>query len=735
MIAILSLPVWPRPSLSPLGVLDAVLGCLLLALLLRQLPLFRGSRKAEPGLDAKVLERTLALEQANARVRRELDEQQQKGNLQAALYRIAMATLEAPTLQALFGQIHGILSGLIPARNFYVAVVDEQTGLTTFPYFVDDVDPRPLPRELGGNTLTDLVLSTGKAQLFTSAMLKQLATERGVLVHGTYPVDWLGVPLVIQGATLGMMAVQSYAEEVRYTGESVELLQFVATQVASSIRRKQAEEALRASEAKFFRAFQAAPLLVALAHLEDGLLVEVNDLYCSTLGYTREELIGQSTLELGILTAGARAGLIRSLEDQGSVRNVEMTMTARDGRPIPGLLSGVMVEVGGQNLLLTMLADITGLKQAEQDRQVLQGEVDHMQKLDSLGRLAGGIAHDMNNVLGAIYAVTQTLRARNGGNRDLDQALGTVERAAVRGRDLVKGLADFTRKELAAPACIDVNDLVRQEMDLLEHTLLQKYRLAMELEEPLPVVFGELGPLGSALMNLCVNAVDAMPEGGTLTLRTRRLPGDRVEIAVEDTGEGMSPEVLKMAMEPFFTTKPRGKGTGLGLASAFNTVRAHGGQLTLHSAEGRGTRVLICLPCVVTRETPASLPEPVPASTPLEILLVDDDELLRASVPGLLLTLGHRVVAVDGGRSALDRLAREAVPDLVILDLNMPDMTGLETLRRIRAVRKDLPVLLATGFLGPDGEAALAGDPYTFAITKPFSLDEIQQKLAQLEAR
>jgi CheY-like chemotaxis protein len=248
------------------------------------------------------------------------------------------------------------------------------------------------------------------------------------------------------------------------------------------------------------------------------------------------------------------------------------------------------------------------------------------------------------------------------------------------------------------------------------------------------VILGEIGPLGSALMNLCVNAVDAMPGGGTLTIRTRRLPGALVELAVEDTGEGMAPEVLKMAMEPFFTTKPQGKGTGLGLATAFNTVRAHGGVLTLHSAEGQGTRVLMRLPCIVTGATSADIPDALPAPRSLNILLVDDDELLRASVPSLLGMLGHRVEAVDGGRSAMDRLIGGGLWDLVILDMNMPEMSGLETLRQIRALWPRLPVLLATGFLGSDGEAAVAADPYTFAITKPFSLDEIQQKLAHMAA-
>ena len=364
----------------------------------------------------------------------------------------------------------------------------------------------------------------------------------------------------------------------------------------------------------------------------------------------------------------------------------------------------------------------------------LQAQLLHAQKMESLGTLAGGIAHDMNNVLAAIVAVTQTVRSREGNSPDLDHALGIVEKASTRGRDLVKGLMDFTRKDLATRTSLDLNDLVRNEMALLERTLQQKYSLVMDLEEPLPAVMGESGLLGSALMNLCVNAVDAMATGGTLTIRTRRVEKGFVQITVEDTGVGMAPEILKKAMEPFFTTKAPGKGTGLGLAMVFNAARAHGGTLTLQSQEGRGTQVLLRLPCLTTGALPSLDPEAAPAQkTGLNILMVDDDELLRAAIPNMLQVLGHRVEAVDGGKTALACLERGPVPDLVILDMNMPEMTGMETLSRIRVGHPALPVLLATGYLDPGLQAAIEAAPRTMAITKPFSLEEIRRKLGEFQ--
>ena len=232
----------------------------------------------------------------------------------------------------------------------------------------------------------------------------------------------------------------------------------------------------------------------------------------------------------------------------------------------------------------------------------------------------------MNNVLAAIQAVTETLKMKPGVDPGLGRSLGLIEKACTRGRDLVRGLTHFARKGLREPELLDLNGLAREELDLLGRTTLQKVVLVAELEEALPAVLGERGTLAGALMNLCVNAIAAMPEGGTLTLGTRRLPDLQVELTVTDTGAGMDPAVLARAMEPFFTTRPVGQGTGLGLAMAYATAKNHGGGLGIRSEPGRGTSVAMRLPAV----TGASRTQAPPAAAPLQaaprrILLVDDD--------------------------------------------------------------------------------------------------------------
>ncbi|OQA32540.1 MAG: Blue-light-activated protein [Acidobacteria bacterium ADurb.Bin340] len=384
--------------------------------------------------------------------------------------------------------------------------------------------------------------------------------------------------------------------------------------------------------------------------------------------------------------------------------------------------------------LFGITRDITDRVRSEEARLRLESEVQHAQRLESLGRLASGVAHDMNNVLAAIHAATELLRVQREGDAALVKSLDTVLMATRRGRDLVKGLTAFARKGLGGePEALDLNELVREEAALLERTLLQRVEVVLELTPDLPRVRGERSSLGNALMNLCVNAVDAMPQGGTLTLRTRALEG-RVELAVADTGEGMPPEVLARATDPFFTTKPVGKGTGLGLATVHSVAAAHQGALELHSDVGHGTCVRLLLPVLEgTSAGPAvRSPEAAQGSVPRRILLVDDDDLVRQSLAGLLASGGHRVETAPDGASALRHLESGGAIDLVVLDLNMKGLDGAETLARLRRLRPELPVLLVSGFLEALPGTFMAEQDRVRTLAKPFGLDQFQGRLREL---
>ena len=669
---------------------------------------------------------TLRTQAEQARLRNE--------KVHALLYRIANATLESASLQDLFREIHVALAQLLPARNFYVAIFDERTRLLTFPYFIDERDPAPAPREVG-KALTDLVFVTGKAMLLTEAEIRALTAAGTVDLVGTPPREWLGVPLVLKGTPIGVLTVQEYGQETSYSREDIALLQFIAAEVGAMIRRKQAEEALVNSEERFFKVFNSAPVLAALSNLADGRLIEVNERYCRVLGYTREELLGRTTLELGIVRLEDRERLVGGLGEPRERPSVEFSMYGRNGQPIPCLFSGETLEVGGERLLISMSAEITDLKRAEGERQLLQAEVEHMQKLESLGRLAGGVAHDMNNVLGAILALASTHLVTEAPGSPVHRTFQTISDAATRGGSMVKQLLNFARQSPVERRELDLNGIVRAVAGLLERTTLARINLALDLAPELHPIHGDESALVHAVMNLCVNALDAMEAGGTLTLATRAVGPDQVGLEVRDTGSGMARDVLERALDPFYTTKEVGKGTGLGLSMVFTTVKAHGGQLHIQSEPGQGTTVTLLFPARAAdlkTQAAAAIPRPEPASRALAVLLVDDDDLIQKSTRILVEALGHQVSGAASGEEAMAMLEQGLRPDVVILDMNMPGYGGKGTLPRLRALCPDLPVLLATGRADQEALELVAAHPRVTLMAKPYSLQELQGQLRKL---
>jgi signal transduction histidine kinase len=485
--------------------------------------------------------------------------------------------------------------------------------------------------------------------------------------------------------------------------------------------------ALSREQERFSKVFQSSPEPIAITRNSDGCILDVNEAWIRTFGWTREECLGGS--DVGGMVAGAGLGAA------GDCPPRALELRRRDGSLIPALVSARVLDLGGEACLLVAAQDLTATREAEAERQRLEAELLHAQKLESLGSLAGGVAHDMNNILAAIIGLGSTLQEQHQGNAGLSRSLGIILAAGERGRKLVRRLTDFARKGLEDARPVDLNALVRELADLLRSTTLQRIELILTLEPDLPPVLGERSALHSALMNLSVNAMDAMPEGGTLTFRTALAPRGEVELAVADTGVGMAPAVLARAMEPFFTTKPAGKGTGLGLAGVYGTMKAHGGSVEIRSREGQGTRIQLRFP--VLGENASGAPaangaEPEPRLLPRRVLVVDDDPIILETLPSTLEHLGNTVHKAARGQEALDLLEDGLEVDLVILDHNMPGLSGSDTLLRLRALRPDLPVILSTGFLAPEVEEEVRRVPALWLLNKPYTLPAIREKMAAI---
>jgi PAS domain S-box-containing protein len=507
------------------------------------------------------------------------------------------------------------------------------------------------------------------------------------------------------------------------------------------------ERERKALSERFSKAFSTSPESMVINRMEDGVYLDVNEGFTRVTGYTIDEIRGRSPVEedLGVWVHNEdRNRMVEGLQSHGEVVGLEAPFRRKDGSIFIGLMSAKFLEMDSEVCVISSTHDISPIKEAEEERRVLEAQLHQVQKQESLGALAGGVAHDMNNVMGAILSLASAHRAEMDSQDPMAASFDTIIQACMRGRGVVRSLLYFARKDLEDVSPLDLNALVLEVIQLLSHTTLQRLNLETSLQEGLWTVQGDSGALSHAIMNLCVNAMDAMPGRGTLLLKTENLPEGRVQLTVTDDGEGMSAEVQEKAMEPFFTTKPTGKGTGLGLAMVFGTVKAHGGTLEIRSRLGEGTSVLMAFPGGPAVQAASASEWPAPKALPpaLDILLVDDDELILASVAPMLELCGHKVRCADGGLKALEILQKGprvqggpggGAADLVILDLNMPGMTGSETLVRILEWNPGQPVLLASGYIDGDVGELMAGHPTVSFIQKPFSLPELQARLAEME--
>ncbi|MBK9796519.1 MAG: PAS domain S-box protein [Holophagaceae bacterium] len=498
--------------------------------------------------------------------------------------------------------------------------------------------------------------------------------------------------------------------------------------------RKLTEQALH----KVSVAMEQSPLSIVITD-PAGTIEYVNPCFTRVTGYSAAEAIGQNPSMLK--SPGTPPEYYRQMWEilaQGQVWMGEFENRKKNGELFHerATIAPVRDEAGRLVSYIAIKEDITAARQNEVERHAMEAQLQQAQRLESLGSLAGGVAHDMNNVLGAILGLASTLRESTDAFSPAAKTLDTIVSACMRGRGVVKSLLYFAKKDLQEERPIDLNDLLQEISQLLGHTTLKRIDLRLDLQEGLGLLRGDPGALSHALMNLCVNAMDAMPGGGTLHLRTAGDGQGGLTLSVRDTGTGMPPEVLAKAMEPFYTTKPLGKGTGLGLPMVYGTMLAHEGTFQLTSEPGQGTEAILWFPASrVAPRVPATDVTPALAAGPqasLRILLVDDDELIREAVAPLLEMMGHTVVSVPGGAQALEQLRSGLEVELVILDMNMPGMGGAEALPRILSLRPGLSVIMATGYSDHEIAPLLEGRPTVTSIRKPFSLKELQSKIASL---
>jgi PAS domain S-box-containing protein len=684
--------------------------------------------------DGEILSYEGTIEDITARKRAELERQ--------VTFEIIHAVNVTDNLDDLLRLIHIALKKVLYAENCFIALYEPATGMFHFPFFVDQFDQAPPPQRVG-KSCTAHVYRTGQAMLIPQRTFDLLAEEGKVELVGTPSPSWLGVPLRTPAATIGVLVVQHYEDENAYTERDQEFLGSVGGQIALAIERKRSEVKVRESEARLRVLVEQLPAVLWT--------VDRSLMFTSALGagFARlkikpDELVGMSLLdyfETADQTFLPIAAHRRAVAGEPMTFHVEWKSGSyachvEPLRDSDGQVSGA----------ICMSLDIT-------DRKQLEEQLRQAQKMEAVGRLAGGIAHDFNNLLMVIQGYSDLLVERLPDGDPLRRNAEQIQMASQRASSLTRQLLAFSRKQMLAPKILNVQSVVAEMEKILRRLIGEDVQLETSSAPDLGLIKADRSQIEQVILNLAVNARDAMPQGGRLTIETANVeldasyshppavlsPGRYVMLAVTDNGCGMDAETQAHVFEPFFTTKEKGKGTGLGLATVYGVVKQSGGYVWVYSEPGRGTSFKIYLPRIEETAVPAGRDgkseTQIPERGSETILLVEDEKGVRELAREYLASSGYTVIEAEDGHTALELAAMHVGPiHLLLTDVVMPGISGRELAERVSQIRPGIKIIYMSGYTDQAvvHHGILRND--AVLLQKPFTLMTLAGKLREMLA-
>ena len=637
---------------------------------------------------------------------------------------------QTTNLDQLLCQIHQALKKVVCAENCFVALHESATDMFHFAFFVDEFDPPPPPQKIA-RTCMAYVFRTGEAQLIPQKEFDRLAAEGEVELVGSAAPAWLGVPLKTPTETIGVLVVQHYQNENAFDQRDLEFLESVGGHIALAIDRRRREEALQKSESMFRLLFSHTPLPTWVFDTETGRFLEVNEAAIAQYGFSEEEFKRMTVFDIRPASDRASNDDIWRHPSVEAFHRGQWRHQSKDGRVFKVELVAHELEYAGRRVCLVVAQDIS-------ERQHLEEQLRQAQKMEAVGRLAGGVAHDFNNRLMVIKGHTElllgTLHQGDPARRKIEQ----IERSADRATGLTRQLLAFSRMQVLQPRSINLNSIVEEMGKLIPRLIGEDIELAVHPSPDLGTIRADASQMEQIIMNLAVNARDAMPKGGKLIIETSNAdldgtykslhpvvkPGRYVLLAVSDTGVGMDAETQAHIFEPFFTTKEKGKGTGLGLSTVYGVVKQSGGFIWVYSELGKGATFKVYLPRVeeaVEDHTRVQISNQLMRGTET-ILLAEDEQDVREVAREFLESAGYKVVLAANGREALERAEEfSGSIELLLTDMIMPGMTGQELSRRLRNSRPSFGVVYMSGYSEQAAAEATRNDPSASVLTKPFN--------------
>ncbi len=497
--------------------------------------------------------------------------------------------------------------------------------------------------------------------------------------------------------------------------------------------RKKAEEIFRT-------AFNANPEPITIATISEGRYIDVNESFLRVTGYQREEVIGRTSLELKFWERPEdRNRLVEILWEQGSVRDLEITYRTKSGEERIALDSAEAIEIAGEECIIAILRDIT-------EQKSLEKQLRQTQKMEAIGQLTGGIAHDFNNLLGVIIGYSEILEQRLPPADPLRRECGQIKKAGQSAASLTRQLLAFSRQQVLEPRVLDLNAIVLNVEKMLRRLIGEHIDLRTTLDPALGSIKADQSQIEQVIMNLAVNARDAMPQGGKLMIETAnvnldedyarlhppQLPGAYVLLSVADTGMGMDRETQNHIFEPFFTTKEVGKGTGLGLSTVYGVVRQSGGHIWVYSEPGQGTTFKIYLPQAgkAARAEKSGTRLTDPSRGAQTILIVEDEDALRELTRNILENSGYTILEAERPDKAIEIALRHSGPiHLLLTDMVMPGMNGRALALNLAPIRPEMKVVYMSGYTGFTNPEL--SDSEINLLPKPYTRDALLRKLQE----
>jgi two-component system, cell cycle sensor histidine kinase and response regulator CckA len=643
---------------------------------------------------------------------------------------IVHALNETNNLDQLLKRIHGSLKTILPAENCFVALHNPEDDTFYFPFLVDEYDEVPPPQKVG-RSCTAYVFRTGRASLIPQSEFDRLAEAGEVELVGSPSPAWLGVPLKTPTATIGVLVVQHYQNENAYDQRDLEFLESVGGHIALAIERRRAEEELRKNESLLRLLFEYNPLPTWLYEIETLKFLNVNKAAIELYGYSADEFADMTILE--IRPAEQRDKALNYTKELGAdAEEHEFWLhRAKNGRTFEVEVISHELRYAGKRVRLVVAQDIS-------DRRQLESQLRQAQKMEAVGRLAGGVAHDFNNLLMVIKGHTELLLSALEPAEQITRKIEQIDKSADRATALTRQLLAFSRMQVLQPQVINLNGIIAEMGKLLPRLIGEDIELVIRMDENLGTVRADASQMEQVIMNLAVNARDAMPNGGKLVIETANAEldhnyltshplmkvGPYIQLVVTDSGTGMDAETQAHIFEPFFTTKEKGKGTGLGLATVYGIVKQSGGFIWVYSELGKGTSFKIYLPRLDQRAEQTNVLHravELPRGTET-VLLTEDEQDVREIAREFLESGGYRVIEARDGAEAIELAAKHRGEiQLLVTDMVMPGMTGQELAVKLQTAHPGLCVVFMSGYSEHAATEMANADPTVRLLTKPFS--------------